>query len=84
MIDRVANPTPATSQDLTYKDRHGSAMGWVFSALGMFLLLGGLALGASVIFSVGIAGWHICMALMGLVIIGVIVALNTYILTPAR
>jgi hypothetical protein len=84
MIDRVAEPTPATSQELTYKDRQGIAMGWVFSALGMFLLLGGLALGAAVIFNVGFGGWLIGMALMGLVIVGVIVAVNAYILRPAR
>jgi hypothetical protein len=84
MIDRVAEPTPATSQELTYKDRQGIAMGLVFSALGMFLLLGGLALGAAVIFNVGFGGWLIGMALMGLMIVGVIVAVNAYILKPAR
>lgn len=84
MMDRVATPTPETTQELTYKDRQGLAMAWVFSALGMFLLLGGLALGAAVIFNVGFGGWLIGMALMGLVIVGVIVAVNAYILRPAR
>jgi hypothetical protein len=73
MIDRVAEPTPATSQELTYKDRQGIAMGWVFSALG-----------AAVIFNVGFGGGLIGMALMELVIVGVIVVVNAYILRPAH
>jgi hypothetical protein len=75
--------TPA-AQELTYKDRQGLAMGWAFSALGMFLLLGGLALGAAVIFQVGFVGWLIGMGLMGLVIVAVIAVSNYFVLQPGR
>jgi len=50
----------------------------------MFLLLGGLALGAAVIFNVGFIGWLISMGLMGLVIVAVIVVSNYFVLQPAR
>jgi len=89
--DRVAqtisaparSETPAT-QELSAKDRQGLAMGWAFSALAMFLLLGGLALGAAVVFNAGFVGWLMSMALMGLVIVTVIAAANYYMLRPSR
>ncbi len=75
--------TPAT-QELSFKDRQGLAMSWVFGALGMFLVLGGLALGAAAVFNAGFVGWLITMGLMGLVIVAVIVAVNYYVLRPER
>jgi hypothetical protein len=74
----------ADTQVLTEKDRQGLAMAWVFSALGFLLVLGGLALLAAWVFQAGFVGWLIGMALMGLVIVGVIVAVNNVVLRPAR
>jgi hypothetical protein len=74
---------PAT-EELTVKDRQGLAMAWAFSALGFFLLLGGLALGAALVFNAGFIGWLIGMGLMGLVIVAVIAAVNYYVLRPSH
>jgi hypothetical protein len=75
--------TPA-EQELSYKDRQGLAMAWAFSALGIYLLFGGLALGAAVIFNVGFVGWLIGMGLTGLMIVAVIVVVNIFVSGPAR
>jgi hypothetical protein len=80
----AARSETSAAQELTAKDRQGLAMSWVFSLLGMFLLLGGLALGAAVVFNVGFVGWLISMALMGLVIVAVIAAVNYYVLRPGH
>jgi hypothetical protein len=73
-----------TAQELSYKDRQGLAMAWAFSALGIYLLFGGLALGAAVIFNVGFGGWLIGMGLTGLMIVAVIVVVNFFVLRPGR
>jgi uncharacterized membrane protein YjjP (DUF1212 family) len=73
-----------TAQELSYKDRQGLAMAWAFSALGLYLLFGGLALGAAVIFNVGFVGWLIGMGLTGLMIVAVIVVVNIFVSGPAR
>jgi hypothetical protein len=57
-------------------------MAWLGTALGMFLLLGGLVLGAALAFNVGFGGWLISLAVMELVIVAVIVAVNFYVLGP--
>jgi hypothetical protein len=93
--DRVATPaaapapTPPTDQkeapaprELTYAERQGLAMSWVGIALGMFLLLGGLALWAAVALQAGFGGWLLGMGVMGLVIVLVIVAVNVYVMRP--
>jgi len=46
---------PAARQP-TYGERQAIAMSWLFGALAAFLPLGGLALGAAVIFNVGFGG----------------------------
>ncbi len=88
--DRVAQTRPDTEssaptpEQLSLAERQGLAMGWVFSALGMFLLLGSLALLAAWVFKAGFVGWLISMGLMGLVIVAVIVTVNYVVLRPAR
>jgi hypothetical protein len=74
--------TPALREP-TFAERQGLAMSWVGIALGMFLLLGGLALWAAVALSAGFGGWLIGMAVMGAVIVVVIAAVN-YALRPIR
>jgi len=83
-IDAGTAHGTAATQELTAKDRQGLAMSWVFSSLGMFLLLGGLALGAALVFNVGFVGWLIGLGLMGLVMAVVIAAVNYYVLRPGR
>lgn len=75
---------PAASQELSFKERQGLAMGWAFSLLAMFLLFGGLALGAAIVFNVGFVGWLVGLAVMGLVMMAVIAAVNRYMLSPVR
>jgi hypothetical protein len=85
MRDETARETPGpVAQDLTFKERQGLAMSWVFSALGMFLLLGGLALGAAVVFQVGFVGWLVTMGLMALVMVAVIIAVSYFMLGSRR
>jgi hypothetical protein len=93
--DHVAQATPTTTppptagrtetptlHELTYAERQGLAMAWVGIALGMFLLLGGLALWAAVALNAGFGGWLLGMGLMGLVIVAVVVAVNYAVLRP--
>jgi hypothetical protein len=75
---------PAAPRELTFAERQGLAMGWVGMALGMFLLLGGLALWAAVAFSAGFGGWLLATGLMGLVMIAVIIAVTSLMLRPRR
>lgn len=76
-------PTSPAQHELTSAERQGLAMGWVAMALGMLLLLGGLALWAAVAFSAGFGGWLIAMGLLGLVMVAVVVAAG-YTLRPRR
>lgn len=76
--------TTVSAHELSYKDKQGLAMAWAFSALGLFLLLAGLALGAAIVFQVGFAGWLIACVLMAIVVVAVIAAANVLVLRPAR
>ena len=69
---------------LTYGERQGIAMGWVSIALGIFLLLGGLALWASVALSAGFGGWLISMAIMGVIMVATIAAVAYLVIRPNR
>jgi hypothetical protein len=93
--DRVAQATPSTApalpagrtetpapHALTFAERQGLAMGWVGMALGMFLLLGGLALWGAVALNAGFGGWLLGIGLMGLVIVAVVLAVNYVVLRP--
>ncbi len=82
--ESASENTNESPQVLSYKDRQGLAMGWAFSALGLFLLLAGLALGAAVIFNVGFVGWLIATALMAVVIVVVIATANYFVGRPPR
>jgi hypothetical protein len=74
---------PPAPRELTLAERQGLAMAWAGMALGIILLLGGLALWAAVAFSAGFGGWLIAMGLLGLVMLVVVVAVN-YVLRPQR
>jgi hypothetical protein len=67
---------------LTFAERQGLMMSWVGIALGMFLLLGGLALWASVALGAGFAGWLVSLAVMGVVIVATIVAVSVFVIRP--
>ena len=91
--DRVAQAAPITpptvggtpvTRGMTDKDRHLLAMSWAFSALGVFALLAAIALGAALVFNAGFIGWLIGVAVMGLVIVVVIAAVNRYVLKPGH
>ena len=79
--ERVRSREP---HELTYGERQGLAMGWVSIALGIFLLLGGLALWASVALSAGFGGWLISMAVMGVIVVAAIVAVAIFVIRPVR
>jgi hypothetical protein len=59
-------------------------MGWVVIALGLFLLLGGLALWAASVLGAGFGGWLISMAIMGVVVVAAIFAVAVFVIKPAR
>jgi hypothetical protein len=80
-LGRKEIPTP---QEPTFAEQQGLAMSWVGIALGMFLLLGGLALWAAVAFSAGFGGWLLGTGLMGLIIVAVVVTVNYVLLRPRR
>ena len=91
--ERVAEPVtppaaydPAISQarPLSDADRQGLAMAWAGLALGMFLLLGGLALWAAVALNAGFVGWIVGIAVMGLVVVGALVAVSYAVIRPRR
>ena len=71
-------------QELTVAERQGFAMSWVAIGLGTFLLLGGLALWASAVFSAGFGGWLVSLALMGVVMLATIVVVSFFTLRPRR
>lgn len=73
-----------TPRELTVAERQGFAMSWVAIGLGTFLLLGGLALWASAVFSAGFGGWLVSLALMGLVMLATIVTVSFVTLRPRR
>lgn len=76
--------TESAPRKLTYGERQGIAMGWVVIALGLFLLLGGLALWAASVLSAGFGGWLISMAVMGAVMLATIVAISYFVIRPGR
>ena len=87
----TATRLPATAphherapQELTVAERQGFAMSWVAIGLGTFLLLGGLALWASAVFSAGFGGWLVSLALMGIVMLATIVVVSFFTLRPRR
>jgi hypothetical protein len=79
-----AQSASAGPRKLTYGERQGIAMGWVVIALGLFLLLGGLALWAASVLSAGFVGWLISMAVIGVVIVMTIVAISYFVIRPGR
>lgn len=91
--DRVveAEPTPAPipavpapPREMTEGDRQGLAMGWVSIGLGLFLLIGGLALWGAVALHAAFAGWLIGMTLLGLAIVAVVLFAITYTVVRTR
>ncbi len=94
--ERVALVTPTAARaptpparlmephELTFAERQGLAMAWVGIALGMFLLLGGLALWAAVALHAGFVGWLIGLGVVGIVIVLVILAVNSFLLRPRQ
>ena len=74
----------ATPHQLTETERQGLAMSWVSIGLGMFLLFSGLALWAAWTFSAGFGGWLLGVAVTGLVILAIIVAINYLVLRAQR
>lgn len=73
-----------TPHPLTYAERQGLAMGWVGMALGIFLLLGGLALWAAWAFGAGFGAWLLAVGVMGLVMVVVVVAVNYIVMRAER
>lgn len=67
-------PYNRAPRELTAAERQGFAMSWVAIGLGTFLLLGGLALWASAVFSAGFGGWLLSLAVMGIVMLATIIA----------
>ena len=70
--------------ELTFAERQGLAMGWLSVALGIYLLLGGLALWASVALSAGCGGWLISMAVMGVIVVAAILVIAYFVIRPGR
>jgi hypothetical protein len=83
-IARTDAPAPATPHELTFAERQGLAMGWVAMALGVFVLLGGLALWAAVALDAGFSGWLIGMGVMGVVMVAVVVIVGYFMRQPRR
>ncbi len=85
-------PVPIPSDDartetsapraMTDAERQGIAMSWVGITLGIFLLLGGLALGAAVALKAGFGGWLLGMGVIGLIMVAVIIVVNYTVLRP--
>lgn len=75
---------PAAPHELTFAERQGLAMGWVAMALGIFVLLGGLALWAAVALDAGFSGWLIGMGVMGVVMVAVVVIVGYFMRPPRR
>jgi len=80
----VERAETAAPHELTYAERQGLAMGWVAIALGLFLLLGGLALWAAAALGGGFTGWLIGMAVMGTVVVASLIAISYLIIRPRR
>jgi hypothetical protein len=74
----TVNETPA-AQELSAKDRQAIVMTWAFGSLGLFLLLDSLALVAAAVFHAGFVGWLIGTGAMGLVMVVVIAAANSFV-----
>lgn len=68
----------------TYAERQGIAMGWVSIALGIFLLLAGLALWAAAALGAGFGGWLIGVAVLGVIMVAAIVAVSYFVIRPMR
>ena len=75
---------PAVRHEMTEVERQGMAMGWIGMALGIFVLLGGLALWAAVALSAGFGGWLIGIAVLGLGMALVVIAVGYFVLRPPR
>ncbi len=69
---------------MTEAERQGMAMGWIGMAFGIFLLLGALALWAAVALNAGFGGWLIGVAVLGLAMVAVAVAVAYYVVRPGR
>ncbi len=88
-MDRVVEASPMRTESpaphkLTYGERQGLAMGWVVVALGIFLLLGGLALWAASVLSAGFGGWLISVAVLGVVMVVTVIAVSYFVIRPGR
>jgi hypothetical protein len=83
-VSPTAETTGSAAHKPTYGERQGIAMGWVSIALGIFLLLGGLALWAASVFSAGFGGWLISVAVMGVIVVAAIVAVSYFVIRPGR
>jgi len=75
-------PYNRAPRELTAAERQGFAMSWVAIGLGTFLLLGGLALWASAVFSAGFGGWLLSLAVMGIVMLATIIAASYSVNRP--
>jgi hypothetical protein len=89
VIDADATSAPpraavSTPHALTDAERQGLAMGWVSIALGLLLLFGGLSLWAAAALNAGFVGWLVSMAVIGLVIVAVLVAVTYMVIRPRR
>ncbi len=73
---------PPAPRAMTDAERQGIAMSWVGITLGIFLLLGGLALGAAVALKAGFGGWLLGMGVIGLIMVAVIIVVNYTMLRP--
>jgi hypothetical protein len=94
-VERVAQATPAPGaapigpplaeaprRAMTEAERQGMAMGWIGMAFGIFLTLGLLALWAAVALHAGFAGWLVGMAVLGVAMAVVAVAIGYFLLRP--
>lgn len=79
-----ARTEAAAARAMTDAERQGIAMSWVGITLGIFLLLGGLALGAAVALKAGFGGWLLGMGVIGLIMVAVILVVNYTVLRPGR
>jgi hypothetical protein len=75
---------PAVRHEMTEAERQGMAMGWIGMALGIFILLGGLSLWAAAALNAGFAGWLVGIAVLGLGMALVTIAVGYFVLRPRR
>lgn len=82
--ERTETTATRTQRELTEAERQGLAMGWVALILGMFLLLGGLALWASVALGASFGWWLLCIAVMGVIAVASLAAIGSTLVRHAR